>query len=156
MIYSIGYSGLHQVDLVRIVRAMDPAILIDVRTKPHGRCKEGFFRSQLEQALGQRYEWHGDTLGGLGDGPTKTGLCLLVARARNADLLLMCKEECPGECHRHHLIAMPLWRDYGINVHHIYQDQLIAAHELQRSIDDDDDYTYSDIYRDNVRITTLG
>jgi len=55
----------------------------------------------------------------------------------------------PGDCHRHHLIAIPLLaRD--VDLVHVYsprgeEPELIRASELRRSIDDDDEYAYETI-----------
>jgi hypothetical protein len=45
----------------------------------------------------------------------------------------MCLEESPGECHRHSLIALPLAKR-GIDVNHIFQEEMVTAKELERSI----------------------
>jgi hypothetical protein len=65
----------------------------------------------------------------------------LADLSKTGTLTLLCKEEAPGDCHRHYRIALPLLQTYGIQCIHVYQDHLVTAAELQRSIDDDDDYT---------------
>jgi uncharacterized protein (DUF488 family) len=140
-IFSVGYHELTPPKLVELVKALD-CVLIDCRSYPSGRVKKGFSKSALAAALGERYEWRGDELGGKGRKVTREGLDRLAADGRR--LMLLCAEEAPGECHRHHTIAVPLI-GRGIVVRHIYRDEVIAAPELQRAIDQDDEYEYEDL-----------
>jgi hypothetical protein len=140
MIFSIGYQGLVGPEvLLRLATRLD-ATVVDVRSVPTSR-KRGFGRRQLDGLLGGRYQWRGDVLGGRGDGPTAEGLNALTtppeALFGHPNLVLMCMEEAPGECHRHHAIAVPLL-DLGIDVQHIYRDEIVLASALQEALDDPD------------------
>lgn len=134
-IYTIGYQRLTPRALERIADALGIELVIDVRSVPSSR-KPGFSRGALSALLGDRYEWRGDTLGGR-PGPTAAGLTALAREPRR--VLLLCLEEAPGDCHRHRTIAVPLAKR-RIAVTHIFRDELIAASELQRAIDDGDEY----------------
>jgi len=97
-------------------------------------------RRQLESRLGSRYEWHGDSLGGRVHGrlgPTESGLDWLLTEVADepTHTALMCLEEAPGDCHRHHLIAVPLI-DRGIDILHVYQDQIVSSYDLAISMTD--------------------
>lgn len=131
MIYTIGYSRLTHEDLAEIVRGLD-TILIDCRFKPVSR-RPGFGGGQLAAALGSRYQAHGHHLGGYGH-ISADGIEFL--RSHLGNLLLLCKEEAPGDCHRHSDICAPYFPD----AIHIFRDEMFTARELQRAIDDDDDY----------------
>jgi hypothetical protein len=136
VIFSIGYQRLTVAELARLAEQLD-AVVWDVRGVPVSR-KRGFGRRQLEAALGSRYEWHGATLGNKGaHAVTLEGLAELAAEARH--VILLCQEEAPGECHRHHQIALPLVAQ-GVHVMHIYRDEIIDAAELERAAVSDDDY----------------
>jgi uncharacterized protein (DUF488 family) len=143
-VLTIGYQKLQPADLVEIVEQTG-ALVVDVRTRPtSGRMTRGFRRADLESLLGDAYDWRGDTLGGLGKGPTKAGIDLLAEQANSKLNILLCKEESPGECHRHHLIAVPL-RALGIEVWHLFRDEAIEADEVTAFWDSQGakPYTYS-------------
>ena len=50
-------------------------------------------------------------------------------------------EHAPGDCHRHMTIALPL-AEMGVTVRHVFDDEVVEAAELQRSIDAGDDGEY--------------
>jgi hypothetical protein len=115
------------------------ADLFDVRSKPVSR-KKGFGGRQLKTLLGDRYQWHGETMGGLPPGLTTAGIDTLKAITRPA--ILMCLEEAPGACHRHIYIGATLI-GHGIDIAHIYREVIFRASSLQWGIDNDsDDYPF--------------
>ena len=61
--------------------------------------------------------------------------------AAGKTVMLMGNTESPGECNRHHTIAMELLAR-GIDVTHVFNDELILASELQASIDEDREYRF--------------
>jgi uncharacterized protein (DUF488 family) len=131
MIYTIGYQRITQGQLLHAAQTFG-ATVVDVRSVPSSR-KPGFSRRALEAALGPRYEWHGDKLGGR-PGPTADGLAWLARQTRS--VLLLCLEEAPGDCHRHHAIGAPL-AQRGVEVRHICKDQVFTAAELALALDTD-------------------
>jgi uncharacterized protein (DUF488 family) len=136
-IYSVGYDHMTPAELLSIMDRLKIRTLIDCRSVPQSR-RPGFSRKALEKLLGARYQWQGQDLGGRGAGPTDDGLKALelyTQRSRPEPLLLLCKEEAPGDCHRHSAIAVPLLAR-GIEVVHIYRNELVTASELQKAIVD--------------------
>jgi len=130
-VLTIGYQKLQPADLAAIVEQTG-ALVVDVRSRPtSGRMTRGFSRADLERLLGHAYHWRGDTLGGLGLGPTHVGIASLAEQANSQLNILLCREESPGECHRHHMIAIPL-RKHGIEVWHLFRDEAITADEVTK------------------------
>ena len=145
MIYTIGYDHMRGDSgaLGSVMTRLKIDALIDVRSIPYSKIP-AFRKEALEHTFGNRYEWWGDCLGGRGVGPTVAGLNALVKRQPDERLLLMCKEQAPGDCHRHFTIAVPLLRSRGIDCTHIYENQLILASELHASIGAQRDYQYTE------------
>lgn len=145
MILSIGYEKLTPAQLAEIARRLDVTV-VDCRSLPYGRVKRGFGRDQLAALLGARYTPQGHHLGGrvlsgrfakVSQGTAAKGLDWIEGQVRaGAALLLLCQEETPGDCHRHHKIARPL-AARGFDVVHIYRDELISAASLQAALDED-------------------
>ena len=129
MIYTIGYEKLTQKDLIGVAFRLN-AIVVDVRSRPSGRVKRGFSRADLTLQLGNQYVWKGEALGGMGVGITPEGLDWLREFAKANNVMLLCKEEQPIECHRHS-IALQLEED----VIHIFQDEACTARSLQDAVD---------------------
>jgi uncharacterized protein (DUF488 family) len=130
MIYTIGYQRLEVAQLDAILDELD-ADLVDVRSAPHSRRPE-FRKAELEKHFGSRYIWKGDVLGGIPKGATThrvtdAGIDWLKCRERN--VLLMCAEHHPGDCHRHLLIAGPHFPE----ALHIWEGGLYRAGDLTAS-----------------------
>jgi uncharacterized protein (DUF488 family) len=137
ILYSCGYERLRPEELVAIMDKLQIDLLVDVRSVPNSR-RPGFGGKQLAALLGPRYHWNGNTLGGRGTGPTEAGYYWLSVMPPAYRLLLLCKEEAPGDCHRHRAIAVELLRRGGPDVLHVYQNHIIEASELQRCIEERD------------------
>lgn len=139
MIYSIGYQGLPVDELERIVTGLR-ATIVDVRGTPRSR-NPTYSGNRLAARFGERYEWRGDELGNHGKHRvTDAGLERLAEETKRRRLILMCMEKPPGDCHRHHQIAVPLFERFLLDVWHIYEDEVVSAAELARSITEDRDY----------------
>jgi uncharacterized protein (DUF488 family) len=136
MIYTLGYAKLTPRTLVELLDRFAIASLVDVRSSPRTRVA-GFGNRQLESLLGYRYVYRGDELGGRPPGVSERGLDRL---STHQNVAIMCMEEAPGDCHRHHAIALPLARRTSVECLHIYRNELIEPTELQRAIDTDTDY----------------
>jgi hypothetical protein len=143
-IYTVGYSRITPADLVKLVADLQIDTVVDARSVPVTR-RSGFGRRQLETLLGAKYQWRGEDLGGRPPGATTDGLAeLRAANTNGLRRLIMCMEHAPADCHRHHTIGLPLARE-GVEVFHIFEDEVLEARELQRSIADDDEYSCSTV-----------
>lgn len=136
MIVSVGYSKLTPEELTQLVTRLRVELFYDVRSVPHSR-KPGFTRNALERRFGSLYVWRPD-LGGRTIPTVEAIATLFPVRTRR--VLLLCLEEAPGDCHRHHTVALPLWRRHNVDTHHVFQDHVVLASNLQRAIDTDSDY----------------
>lgn len=142
-IHTIGYQRLTPAALLYVAVALD-ATVVDCRARPFSR-KPGFGKNQIRELLGARYEWKGEILGGdgarglvLGGLPLPDGIDYLEREhAAGRRMLLLCLEEAPGECHRHASIAVPL-AARGVEVLHIYREELVSARALQESLESPD------------------
>jgi uncharacterized protein (DUF488 family) len=118
VIYTIGYGGLRNLqELIEIMDRKKIGKLVDVRSKPTAWCNY-FKGSTISKALGERYEWVGDRLGGLGTAIEEKDIEALAKRNKGNTLLLMCSEKDPARCHRHYEIASRLL-DYGVVAVHL-------------------------------------
>lgn len=139
--YTIGHGSHRWSDFEDALRAHGVTLLVDVRSRPRSRFGR-FNRGHLEwwlPAQGLRYLWLGEALGGrpadpalrTPDGGADYGRIrgedayweaiqrlLELIRERPGGVCLMCAEEDPDRCHRHHLIEPDLVR-LGVEVLHI-------------------------------------
>jgi uncharacterized protein (DUF488 family) len=126
LVFTIGYARLSPARLKEISEGLD-ALVVDVRHVPRSR-KAGFSKSHLIELLGARYSPMGHALGGRGN-VTPSGIAAVAAYKQ--DVILMCLEHHPEECHRHHDICAAHFPD----AIHIVEDELFTARELSRTID---------------------
>jgi hypothetical protein len=131
MIFTIGYQALVPEELARIATGLR-AVVLDCRYKPVSR-RPGFSGSQLRARLPERYRQEGHRLGGYGH-TTADGIAFLrlldtVQQAHHLNILLLCQEEVPVDCHRHHAICVP----HFPQALHIFEDELIEAREVERA-----------------------
>jgi hypothetical protein len=135
LIFTIGYQALRPQRLLDIAEALN-ALVVDVRVVPRSR-KPGFSKGALVELLGKRYIPMGQELGGRGH-TTDGGIAWLDPSKRKTDLILLCLEEAPGECHRHHDICSRHFPDAV----HIYRDELVTARSLDLSTARGDEIEY--------------
>ncbi|MEW6115649.1 MAG: DUF488 domain-containing protein [Nitrospirota bacterium] len=129
MIYSIGYQKRKLSEIVSVMEEKDIDLLVDVRSVPYSRKPE-FNRNRLQEALGSRYEWMGEVLGGK-KGPAKEiGIKkLLFLHGQGRRLLLMCMEHHPCDCHRLYDISRRLAKR-GVEVVHLFDGHEQTTDEL--------------------------
>ena len=144
ILHTIGHGNLPAGTLVELLRTHGIDAVIDVRSSPYSRYVPHCNRESLASLLaayGLAYVWSGDTLGGRPDDPScyhggvvkvgkvdyaqvarrpwfEAGLNSLITTATAQRVAILCSEEDPRRCHRHHLIAHAL-RDLGVRVLHI-------------------------------------
>jgi len=127
LIYTIGYQRLTSRRLEKIVGDLD-AILVDCRYRPVSQRPE-FSGDRLAEQFGARYQRRGHELGH--GHTTADGIDRLRLDTERATLILLCMEEAPGDCHRHHAICGPHFPDAV----HIFRDDQFTAKALQDAID---------------------
>lgn len=139
-VYTIGYGNRSIEQFVETLKKYQIAFVIDVRSRPYSQFKPEFSKDQLEKTLklsGVQYVFMGDTLGGRPDDEKcytdgkvdykklknaafyAQGISRLkTAWDKQLNVVLMCSEGKPQECHRAKLIGETL-SEIGIEVLHI-------------------------------------
>jgi uncharacterized protein (DUF488 family) len=151
-IFSIGYGNRTFKDFVELLKHYKIDYLIDVRSQPYSKRYPDFSQKRLSELslnYGVRYVWMGDTLGGrpndpdcyTNDGKVDYEKCAAkefylagIARLKNAveqqlNVVIMCSEIKPQECHRSKLIGETLVKE-GISVFHIDENGKLKPHEI--------------------------
>jgi uncharacterized protein (DUF488 family) len=158
MIYSIGHGNKNFEDFLHELSSFNVKYLIDVRTSPYSKYNPQYNRELLKnnlEAVNITYVYMGDNLGGL---PTdrscyvegkvsydlikdkeffKEGLARLIkAYEKGINVVVMCSETKPEECHRSKLIGQELLKK-NITIKHITEpdqtkDQLTLMNELTK------------------------
>ena len=157
-IFTIGHSNHDRETFLALLRQHRLETLVDVRSAPYSRYASQFSQRALNAFLdnvGIRYVWAGSTLGGrpadpscYRDGVVRKGNVDYRAMARQASymqavqqliesaadgpLVVMCSEEDPRRCHRHHLIEHSL-RDHGASVLHIRRNGILETIEPEET-----------------------
>ena len=145
MIYSIGYQKITVEQLKEIMKQKDIGLLVDVRSVPYSRnpLKYEFNKNRLIASLGistkhacHRYTWMGDRCGGK-QGPVKAEcirkLLVLNNPPGEHNLLLMCMENHPLDCHRYYDISKRLLDPGRIDVIHLFDGQEVKTSELMEA-----------------------
>ncbi len=138
-IFTIGHGRISIYNLIRLLVLNRIQLVIDVRSIPYSRMAPQFNKNSLEMNLresGFEYRYGGKHLGGFPTGKKpapgmnidyqwmaeqtifKQGIRRVIELAERDRLVLLCAEENPYHCHRHHLITPALLK-MGIQVIHI-------------------------------------
>ncbi len=121
MLFSIGYQKIGTpLVLIEELQRREVDMLMDVRSKPYSKWKEGFNMEPLRDRLAKSgicYLWRGKTLGGFAPIGERAIADLVLLQTGRA-ICLMCLEADPVRCHRKYEIARRLKR-YGVAVDHI-------------------------------------
>lgn len=155
VIFTIGHSNHPAEHFLELLRAHGITAVADVRSKPYTKYAKHFCREQVERLLrgeGLHYVFMGDQVGGKPDdpdllGPDGTpdyarigaspgfaaGIERLVKGASTQTIALMCGEENPANCHRHHLIT-PALAARGVQVRHILGDSSVVEDEELKTL----------------------
>ena len=161
-LFTIGHSSLELDGFLRILLTHEVKIVCDVRSRPGSFRFPQFNREPLEACLASaeiQYEFLGETLGGRPSDPRayhEDGIVNYEERRKAADfragidralrlssatnIVLMCAEEDPLQCHRFLMIS-PSLLDRGITPVHIRrgggleaqreaEDRLLKLHDL--------------------------
>ncbi len=128
MIYSIGYHKKSLTIIDRLMRAKNISILIDVRSRPYSKFNQDFNQDCLQRELTDRYSWQGDKLGGFQSNRiSDEDLNRLIQLAHRCNIMLMCMESNPRQCHRYHKIAKNLLPKNIDMTHIIDQDEILTS-----------------------------
>lgn len=141
MILSIGYGKINIENFISLLKQYDIAFLIDIRSVPYSKGNQDFNQEVLKfhlDRVGIKYVFMGDSIGGRPkdlscyhpDGKVnyealeatkdyQTGLERLVTASKlESNVVMMCSEANPLECHRTKLIGRSL-KKREIEVYHI-------------------------------------
>ena len=123
-LFTVGYDGgLTPSALMQIMKDRNLGYVIDTRASTATRVP-GWAGPKLKDYFGTRYL----------SAQTLTDVKATLAGLKCPRAILIRKEEAPGESNFHLEIARMF------PVVHLFRDEVIDGHELQRSIDDGDDY----------------
>lgn len=152
VIYTIGHSNIQVQDFLNLLNGIE--VIVDVRSTPFSQYAPQFNVHNIEEALrdaGIEYsfmedEYIGNVLGGkprdddcyehgkvvysrvMEQTWYQEGISQLVELAGKKIVAVMCSEEDPQKCHRHHLITQSLLKK-GLVVSHIRGDGTVEKAE---------------------------
>jgi uncharacterized protein (DUF488 family) len=130
MIYTIGHSNIAQESFIDVLKQFKIQLVIDVRSSPYSKFVPHFNRENIKKTFKEndiKYIFLGNYIGGkpkamkyYQNGKVnydlieksehyKEGIDKIIEL--NEDLALMCSEENPYNCHRHHLITQTLLKN---------------------------------------------
>ena len=139
-IYTIGHSNIELEDFLSLLEGIE--VVVDVRSVPFSKYAPQFNLKNVKSALesiGIEYKYLGNALGGRPkDGDCyengkvvyenimrkewyRKGISGLIELAAKKKVAIMCSEEDPYRCHRHHLISQSLLKE-GMEIFHIRGD----------------------------------
>ncbi len=148
-LYTIGHSATQFPTFLAMLRRWEVSVLVDVRSKPQSLRFPHFDQVELERAVreeGISYVFLGEELGGRPEDPKaygndgivdyearrksygfRAGIERVVQELAKNDLVLMCSEEDPLNCHRF-LMICPELVSLGLEPLHIRKGGLIESH----------------------------
>jgi len=148
-LYTIGHSATQFPTFLAMLRRWEVSVLVDVRSKPQSLRFPHFDQVELERAVreeGISYVFLGEELGGRPEDPKaygndgivdyearrksygfRAGIERVIRELAKNDLVLMCSEEDPLNCHRF-LMICPELVSLGLEPLHIRKGGLIESH----------------------------
>jgi len=148
-LYTIGHSATQFPTFLAMLRRWEVSVLVDVRSKPQSLRFPHFDQVELERAVreeGISYVFLGEELGGRPEDPKaygndgivdyearrksygfRAGIERVIQELAKNDLVLMCSEEDPLNCHRF-LMICPELVSLGLEPLHIRKGGLIESH----------------------------
>jgi uncharacterized protein (DUF488 family) len=148
-IYTIGHSNHSMQFFVDLLRQHNIEVLVDVRSQPFSRFTPHFNSRELKEAVtgaGFKYLFMGKELGGRPEGDEfynaqgqanydlwsqnplfLQGIERLQTGIAKYQVVMMCTEENPTDCHRNLLVAKSL-DELGIDIRHIRADGTLQSH----------------------------
>lgn len=150
-IYTIGHSNVEASKIIQLLQEYQVDVLVDVRSSPYSQYATQFNRDTFAQLLeesGIEYVFAGSYLGGRPKDLTcyrddkidykevakrqwyKKGIERLIEIADERRTAIMCSEENPEQCHRHHLITQTLL-EMEVTVLHIRGNGVLESTKLE-------------------------
>jgi len=152
-VFTIGHSNHLFRAFLELIQKNNINMVVDVRTSPYSKYSSHFNKKPLMKTLEESeidYVYLGNKIGGKPrdkkfyhedhlqyhllekDEKYQKGLQELVDLIPNNTLVLMCSEENPYHCHRHHLISQSLLKN-GYSITHIRGNGTLekVAHDYQ-------------------------
>ena len=132
MIFTIGHSNHPFSGFMELIQKQDIQMVVDVRTRPYSKYTPYYSKKPLEEGLKEyqvAYVYLGNKIGGKPDDAKfyhdgellyhlleadekyQEGLKIILELARDNRIVIMCREEDPYHCHRHHLISQSLLKN---------------------------------------------
>jgi uncharacterized protein (DUF488 family) len=142
MIFTIGHSNHPFSRFIELIQKQNTQMVVDVRTRPYSKYTPYFSKKPLEEGLKEhqiKYIYLGNKIGGKPDDAKlyhegellyhlleqddkyQEGLKELLELANDYSIVIMCSEEDPSRCHRHHLISQSLLK-HNFQITHIRGD----------------------------------
>lgn len=164
-LYTIGHGNRSPEEFLELLNKFEIEYLIDVRSQPYSKYNPHFNQTSLKFLLeknGIKYVFMGDTIGGRPDDKScydnegkvdyeivktkdffKKGIDRLkTAYNKDINVVMMCSESKPCECHRSKLIGRVLNLDNIILKHidekGILKDQTTVINELNKGLSEFD------------------
>jgi len=153
-IYTVGHSNIELEELFSLLNGIE--VVVDVRSTPFSKYAPQFnahnVKEKLEAAGIQHIFMEDENIGNILGGKPRDGDCYehgkivyekvmtkswyqegiskLVELAGEKKVAIMCSEEDPHNCHRHHLITQSLLEE-GLTVFHIRGDRTVEKAEKE-------------------------
>ena len=165
LLYTIGHGNRKAKDFLSIIKKYGIEFLVDVRSQPYSKFNPQFNQNELKYYLeehGVKYVFMGDTLGGRPEDRTcydddgkvnyesiktkdffQKGIeRLKIAYDKGVNVVIMCSESKPIECHRSKLIGKVLNNEKIVLQHidekGILKDQATVINELNKGLSEVD------------------
>jgi uncharacterized protein (DUF488 family) len=149
-IFTIGHSNLDLEAFIKLLKANEINVLVDIRSNPYSRFASQFNKDDIQKAIPASdiiYLYLGKELGGkpegsefynsegyvlyskIADSPLfAEGIERLIKGIKTYRVAIMCSEENPINCHRRLLVGKVL-TDHGVNILHIRSDGRIQSED---------------------------
>ena len=176
IIYTIGHSNRKASELIQILHHYQTQLVADVRSEPYSKYSPQFNKETIKQVLinsGIKYLFLGKELGARPKDQNcyingkvsfeklrasdifKQGVSRLLDEAKKNNIVLMCSEKEPINCHRSILISRVLEQE-GVEVKHIisetemldnfcFEENLLKKFKIQETLFDTESSKNSNI-----------
>ena len=151
IVYTVGHSNIELENFIKLLNLHQIKFLVDIRSAPYSKYVPQFNKKNIELGLensGIEYNYFGDKIGGKPKDKKyyineevkygliekteafKDGISTIINIAAHKKIVLMCSEENPYKCHRHHLIAQNLLKR-GLKVFHLRGDGTLEMARME-------------------------